>query len=338
MRDEPQFEPQLLDLHLGRLSDAERDVVLQRVASDPQAARDHEALSGIFAALQSIQSVPAPSADLGARIAAKISAAPRLRVVPRTSASREGEGNLSLVRRVFSIRDVIASAAMVVLIVGVGVPSLMQVRERSQRMACSSQLARLGQGFAMYGSTFGDSLPFTGWSSQATWAPSNDPSLITQPNRRHLYPLVRIGAVNPQSFICPSTSDVAMSHTQVTQFDDFPDSRNESFAYQNMAGVRPNMRGNADLPVVADDNPLFDNGRCLLTDISTRLGLQKAGDQNSRAHGGHGQNILTIGGRVKWTDTPKTGVNEDNIWTLQGEDKYTGREGPQSATDSHLLK
>jgi hypothetical protein len=36
--------------------------------------------------------------------------------------------------------------------------------------------------------------------------------------------------------------------------------------------------------------------------------------------------------------TPDAGVDGDNIWTLQGVSTYTGREGPASAADAHLIK
>jgi hypothetical protein len=79
---------------------------------------------------------------------------------------------------------------------------------------------------------------------------------------------------------------------------------------------------------------LFDNGWPLFE----TLGLSDPANANSRAHGGAGQNVLTLDGNVKWFTNPNAGINNDNIWTLEGVDEYTGREGPRSATDSHLLK
>lgn len=335
MKHEAEFDAQLLDLHLNRLGEAERSALLERVAADAQLARQHTALQEVFAALNLVGAAAAP-ADLNARVAARVAAAPVLRVAPQPR--RAVADDRIPMRRMFSLRDVIATAAGLVLMVGVGVPALLQVRERNQRIACSAQLAQLGQGLAMYGSTYADSLPFAGWGANRTWAPSDDPGVVTQPNRRHMYPLVRLQAVTPRAFICPSTSGVPMSERQVRQFDDFPDARNVSFAYQNMAGARPSLRDNPDMPILADDNPIFDSGRFLLSDLPRHLGLRKAEETNSRAHGGHGQNILTIGGRVKWTQTPNAGLGGDNIWTLNGVERYEGREGPRAATDSHLLK
>jgi hypothetical protein len=128
-----------------------------------------------------------------------------------------------------------------------------------------------------------------------------------------------------------------MSADQVARHNDFTESRNISYSYQNMAGVRPALHDSPDLPILADNNPIFDDGRPLF-DLRYRLGLSDPAEANSRAHGGTGQNILTLGGRVRWVTTPNAGVNGDNIWTLRGVRSYSGREGPQTATDSHLLK
>ena len=106
-----------------------------------------------------------------------------------------------------------------------------------------------------------------------------------------------------------------------------------------MAGVRPSANDDPDLPIMADDNPLFADGLPLFDARRwQRLPWGDAADVNSRAHGGAGQNILTLDGRVRWTTTPLSGVEGDNIWILRDVAEYTGREGPAAATDSHLLK
>ncbi len=226
------------------------------------------------------------------------------------------------------------------MIVGLGVPGLLRVRDRNQRIACSYNLAQLGQGLAAYAATFNDNLPFTGWTRTAaeasvralSWQPTSDPDVVFVPNRRHMYPLLRAGLVaDPVRFLCPAQACVPMPVDQINGRVDFLNSRNVSYVYQNMAGVRPTMSTDPDLPIMADENPLFGEDGLV-------LGLGSGADSNSRAHGRSGQNVLTLGGRVKWSSAPDCGIDGDNIWTLRGVARYTGREGPQSATDSHLLK
>jgi hypothetical protein len=226
---------------------------------------------------------------------------------------------------------------MIVLAVGLGVPSMFHMRARSQRIACSENLAQIGRGMQAYAMANGSSLPFAGWSSNSSWQPTNAPGLQVLPNHRHVYPLLRSGHLPARIFVCPSTSGLPMPEDQIPLHDDFLESRNVSYAYQNMAGVRPSLRDNPDQPVLGDDNPFFDNGWPLFA-VMRSLGLSDPAKTNSRAHGGAGQNILTIRGNVRWVTTPNAGIAGDNIWTLQGVDEYHGQEGPKSSTDSHLLK
>lgn len=338
--DNSNIEPDLLDLHLGHLSDAQRADLLQRIAADPALASQQEAYSAIFHALGTLSDEAAP-AGLARKIQARVAEAgppPRVTHAPTSDAEPDEFAAGNWIIRVRSLSDIIAVAAVLVLAVGLGLPSLLQVRERSRIMGCSQNLQRLGQGLSAYASAFGDSLPFVGWNKRSSsWQPSNEPGVQLMPNRRHVYPLLRAGRVRAAWFICPSRRDVAMPDDQIGQRNDFIEARNVSYAYQNMAGVRPSLSGNPDLPILADDNPLFDNGLPLFG-IGTRLGLMNVAEMNSRAHRGRGQNLLTIGGSVKFADTPYSGVDGDNIWLLKDVAEYKGREGPKSAKDSHLLK
>ncbi len=324
----PEFDPELIDLHLGQTPAELRDRALQRVIADPQAARQNQALVAVFRALASLRDTPPAPPDLAARIVARVQRDLRTR---RHTEALNAETGLAL--RVYRLRDVLALAAVIVLVVGLGVPSLLHVRERNRLMVCSANLSQLGQGLAAYAGTFGDSLPFIGWSrGTQSWQPAGGAGVETVPNRRHLYPLLAAGVVrDPRRFVCPSQAHVPMPVEQIRRLFDFPESRNLSYAYQNMAGVRPRIGDGADLPVLADENPLFDDGIPLLG-----IGLRPS--LNSRAHIGRGQNVLTLGGRVRWSTSPDCGVAGDNIWTLRGVSRYTGCEGPASCDDSHLLK
>ena len=336
MSPDEMFSPDLLDLHLGRLSEVERVALQARIAADPQLAQQDEGLSTVFQALGNLRADPAPT-DLKARISARVVAAaspPRI-VRPADELTDTVADRDVRVLRLGNLREIVSVAAMIVLMVGFGVPSLLNMRERSQRMGCSSNLRMLGQGLQQYAGTFNASLPFAGWNSRTIWRPSDDPSMEMRPNRQHVYPLLRCAYVqDPRVFVCPSRGGVPMPRDQVARFCDFLDSRNVSYAYFNMAGVRPSSQDNPNLPIMADDNPLFQGG----VPLFERLGFGGRARGNSSAHGGAGQNILTLDGRVKWATTPCVGIDCDNIWTLDGVETYTGREGPASPTDAHLLK
>jgi hypothetical protein len=189
-----------------------------------------------------------------------------------------------------------------------------------------------------YASIFNASLPFVGWDQgRSSWQASEDPRVITVPNRRHVYPLLQMALVSePRLFICPAQNDVPMPKGEIRRRSDFIESRNISYAYQNMAGVRPTARDNPRMPIMADANPFFVDGMPLFD--ARRLPGIDIQSMNSRAHGGAGQNVLTLDGSVRWTTTPLSGVDDENMWVLDGVEAYTGREGPASSTDAHLLR
>ena len=333
------FDTRLLDLHLGHLSEAEQAELRGRLAAEPELAAQHRALTTMFDALRAL---PAPRmpADLPARVLARVRAAgPSPRVVrPADSLTRHIEARGERIILLGSLRDVIGIAALIVFAVGVGVPGLLHLRERQQRLGCSHNLASLGFGLQQYASTFNASLPFAVFAGpRHSWKPSGDPNVETVPNRRHVYPLLRLAFVNdPRLFLCPSQQHLPMPRQEISQREDFLEGRNLSYAYQNMAGVRPSAHDDARLPILADENPLFADGMPLLDAL--RRTYSDPATANSRAHRSAGQNILTLGGHVKWTTTPNCGLDDDNIWTLPGVSNYTGREGPATASDSHLLK
>jgi hypothetical protein len=331
-----EFHPDLLDLYLGQLSPEQRAELDRRISEDPVLARHNEAFAAVFQALDSVRG-ERPPVGLAERVVARAAASPRV-VRPPNVVPEADEEPRGVILRVHSLRDVLAVAAMIVLAVGLGVPSVLHVRERNQRIACSNNLAHVGQGMQAYAAAFGDSLPFVGWHpGRDSWQPTSEPGVDSLPNRRHVYPLLLSGHARPVWFVCPAGDAVPMPAEQVRQCRDFIESRNLSYAYQNMAGARPSLLGDPDLPILADDNPCFDDGRPLF-DIARRVGLHDPSKANSRAHRGAGQNILTLDGRVIWTTTPDSGINGDNIWTLKHVGKYTGQEGPESTKDSHLLK
>ncbi len=337
---ERDFDARLLDLHLGHLSRAEEAELRAKIESEPALVEQDRALTSVFTALRAVPTEAAPR-DLAGRVSQRVrEAGPVPRVVrPTDQWTAALEERPERIIQLGSLRDVIGIAAIVVLAIGLGVPGLMHARERSDRLACTRNLQMLGTGVQQYASTFGSSLPFAGFAQAGnSWLPSDDPQITTVPNRRHVFLLLRRNFVrDPRVFVCPSQHDVPMPMDAVAQRSDFLEPRNVSYAYQNMAGVRPSpKRDAADLPILSDDNPLFADGLPLFD--ARRLGIGDPAQSNSHAHRSAGQNILTLDGRVKWTTTPNSGVNGDNIWTLEDVDEYTGQEGPSKSTDAHLLK
>ncbi len=341
MSPEPsyEFDHQLLDYHLGSLSAAEQAGLKQRLAEDPALATQDEALRSVVEALRSVPR-DVPPTGLADRVLDRVrKAGPPPRIIrPVDEWTRAAEATSVGIIRLRSLREIVGVAAIIVLAIGLGVPGLMHLKERGQRLGCSWNLAQIGAGVQQYAAMSAGSLPFAGWGRGNSWQPTDEPNVVMVPNHRHVYALLRRACVtDPRVFICPGQRHMAMPMSEVASHDDFLDGRNVSYAYQNMAGVRPSaQQGDPRMPIMADENPLFADGIPLLD--PWRLARGDRVGINSRAHHGAGQNILTLTGQVIWATTPAAGVDGDNIWTLKGVTEYTGREGPASATDSHLLK
>ncbi len=333
------FDNRLIDLHLGHLSAEQADELRRQIDADLVLRAQHNTLAGVFNTLDSWTDDPAPD-DLADRIIIRAAAAGRPPRISRDAITETAEATPAPRERRISLgglREVLAIAAVIVLAVGIGFPSLLHLRERSYRLGCSWNLAQIGRGIQQYATAFNSSLPFVGWSGTDSWQSTDNPEIVTVPNRRHVYPLLRLAFVrDPQFFICPAQCDVPMPRAQIHRRQDFLEDGNVSYAYQNMAGVRPSANDDANLPILADDNPLFADGLPLFD--ARRLRITDPAQRNSHAHGGAGQNILTLGAHVKWVTSPLAGINNDNIWTLEGITEYTGREGPTSANDTHLIK
>ena len=79
-----------------------------------------------------------------------------------------------------------------------------------------------------------------------------------------------------------------------------------------------------DSPVCADRNPFLDKNA-----FDPHVG------DNSASHQGRGQNVLYKGGHVNFEETPRVGLNEDNIWTYGGDPDFGGGD-PNGTPPTHV--
>ena len=147
MQPEPTFDSQLVDLHLGRLNASEQVELNLRIAADPTLQQQHETLAGVFKALNSNKADPAPP-DLAMRVAARVAAAGRrVRLVrPTDNLTRTVERGTPVILRLGNMREIVAAAAMIVLMVGFAVPSLLHMREHGRRHGVFGKPGRSGDG------------------------------------------------------------------------------------------------------------------------------------------------------------------------------------------------
>src|SRR5438477_231309 len=107
MSSEFEFDPTLLDLHLGVLSTAEQSSLRHRVAADPRLQRQDEALAAVFTALHAAREAPLATPNLVGAIMQRIDqAGPAPRIVrPADGLTRQVERDGRLLFRMHSVRD-----------------------------------------------------------------------------------------------------------------------------------------------------------------------------------------------------------------------------------------
>ncbi len=318
----------LLDWHLDRLNDEDRSRVDQELRSDPKLRAKSERLGQILQPLDNWRVAPA-SQNLADKVLAHVARSADVAGVPPPPPTEDESG---LVRFPFtSLRDLVAVAACILLLVGVFIPGVSTVRGRAQRTACASNLSSIFRGTSTYQQAFASSLPFAGNLPGASWLPTGASGRPYASNSRHLYLLVKLGYVpTPDDFVCPAAETaVPMRVDDPRAFDDFPSTCNVSYAALNMAGPGPNLKPTMPIAYISDTNPLFVGAR--FND------LVDPDRTNSPVHGGKGQNVLTLDGSAKWMTKPVYGPNHDNLWLIDNIRHYTGIEIPTRKDDVQLV-
>lgn len=319
-------EELLLDFHLNRLGDEDRSWVEAELRRDAELRGRSDRLGQVLQPLDHVRPGPAP-VSLADNVLAYIARAtdPLLPIpFPAISGGRSRSPFLHM-------RELIAVAACILLLVGVAVPGVSELRGRSQRAFCANNLSSIFKGASAYQQAFADSLPFAGGVAGGSWLPGGESGSSYASNSRHPYLLVKLSfGPRPKDFICPGGSDAeAMPDDQVAGHEDFGIARNISYDSLNMAGASPNLRPPVAIAYMSDANPLFVGARFNDTvDPSCT---------NSAAHGGRGQSVLTLNGSVQFVRSPIYDGKRDNLWTIGDVRRYRGTESTTRNDDAFLV-
>jgi len=307
-RPQPDDVERLLDAHLDRLEADEQDALVRRLQGDAALKACSDRLGAMLEPLDAWSPVP-PPINLVQNTLARL---PKSRAPASTSGRAPALVEPTRLRRPWvTLREVLAVAACIALFSGVVLPSIKKLRFGARQTACANNLQAIYAGTMGYATIFGGQLPFAG---QVASAPGfGTGRLAVQPvstagqvsNSSHQYLLVRLRLVsNPAAFICPSRpTDHAMDPHAVSNGTTFPSATNCSYDLQLMREPAALDAGDPRQPWQSDANPFFDTPA--LTAMDSAL-------INSRSHDQRGQNVLRLGGDVRFEVTPVIG--NDNIW------------------------
>lgn len=328
MRPDESFDDQLLAYHMGWLDRAQMDAVERLIAARPQAAARSRELQQGLESLADWTALPAVD-DLETQILrrvqresggglAAVAGVARLSPVPARSAR--------VLHLPLSLREALAIAACVGILVVIVLPSLARASALSQRSACAENLRQLSSALAQYSHDYSEQLPFAGTSGN--WLHGGPDR-----NSRNRFLLAALGYVGDAGrFVCPADREgVIMRTNDFARFADFPEPQNCSYDSQIMSGRGLSGVRHPQMVVYSDSNPVFDVGRDMAGDRAL---------SNSLLHRSlSGQNVMRADGSVNWATSPEVGVQNDNIWQIGGRRTYAGpgAPGPESPTDSFMV-
>ena len=270
------------------------------LASSPEARVRLALLEHALAPLAADADAPAPPPGLALATLARV-AAHRCRplpAAPRPTPSQRAGGGWHWARRA----DVVAAAAVLLVVGGLAVPALFKARALAQRTTCVNNLRTLGEGLHVIADRNGDGA----FPKVEADGPRGVAAVFAADLRD-------AGVIDPAAAVrCPAAGGgprppVGGAHREAA-YGRGP----EEFA----AAVRGLAGGYAYSLGYRDDNGELvglrrDSGD-LLPILADRPPWDVSG--NSPNHGGAGQNVLTIGGQVRWSTSRAAGVGGDDIF------------------------
>jgi hypothetical protein len=233
-------------------------------------------------------------------------------------------------------------------------PLFSQSQTRVERLLCRSNLAKIGRAMQVYAYDYERALPRAGgpatqWGRTSNWM-APDRYMAFNLSRRDgtggaasvsasLYLLVKYMTLPPAVFVCAAdagTTELKLSELpyavpttfRLTDAWDFGPS-DEAWKHSSYAYHVPydpctlTLDRDARFAVVADRNPWIRSPAAEPADFSVFQpdvppwtgSTEQAQAGNSITHGGNGQNVLFLDGRVVFQTRAYCGADQDNIYT-----------------------
>jgi len=332
----------LFDYCIGLTSEKDTAEAQALISSNEEAAEIHSKLKAALAPLDSLEAESCPD-DLAEGTIWRLnnfarSSQLQLQQLLATEQARKITAKSRFWR---NLGEMAATAAVILGIAGVLFPPLNFARQKSWQARCQTQLGSIFQGLSNYISDYEGQLPAVATTTGAPWWKVGDQGKENHSNTRHIWLLVKLGYNNPADFVCPGRSQgraLQFDPSKAKNCNDFPARRYITYSFP-IRCPKP-QKGRMLIPKVlmADLNTLFER---LPRDYSNSFKLELSEalkTLNSSNHGRRGQHVLFGDGGVRFEETRRVriGIEDDDIYTLQGIRIYKGTEAPTCETDAFL--
>jgi prepilin-type processing-associated H-X9-DG protein len=359
----PQQIQQVMDFFFQCGEEDELDRGRFLIQTNPEAARLYAFLEETLGGMDVLEEAECPD-DLAALTIARLKLAAR--VQQATSSERLGEllehesrktlpidssSSLSPVsieskphwgKRVF---EAAAMAAAIVMISGLLLPAVSEVRNHSRQVACSVNLGRIGRALSAYADENDGRFAAAHLQPGQPWWMVGDQSEQPRSSTRYVWQLVRLGYVSGENFVCPGHREgtpVQCNSDQFSQLRDFPSPSNISYSVMLRCRTNSPTLGSGQRRIILSDmNPVFVSFRKRSNCMSGRDDYEKVllnehlKQLLSPNHNQRGQNVLFCDGSVEFLTSRF--YQEDDIFTVRGVETYTGREVPADEQDIFLV-
>jgi len=259
-------------------------------------------------------------------------------------------------RKGITLTELLVLIVVTTLLVGVLTPGLNRSRQMAVRLLCATNLRGIGSAMAMYARDNEHEYPLAGGPG-AIWGSHGVIMMFFAEDEEDafqggfatitscFYLMVKYGIIGPKQVVCKGDEGIRVYKPTdafmpppktLSGAWDFGGGRMVwpgdcvSYSYHMPLNIDDETPGfpisaasREDSPVCADRNPFLDKN----------VFDPHVGD-NSRSHQGKGQNVLYKGGHVNFEETPRVGLNEDNIWTYGGDPDFGGGD-PNGTPPTH---
>ena len=334
----------LFDYCLGLTSDEQTAQAEALISANPQASDLRDRLKASISPLDAATVEPCPY-DLLDKTVARLKQAnsqisPSDRLAELLTAEQARTVRISPLR---NFGDLVAVAAVVMLVASVLVPTLGHARQLYWEHKCRLNLGSVFQGLHSYMADYDDCMPAVPRDPGDPWWKVGYQGRENYSNTRPVWLLVRKQYVDPKRFNCPArrVTRVRLDNMQVELYNDFPSKSHISFSFRLCCETRDRAKFTRRQVVMADMNPLSekmpdDHDQPFRIELSEEIL-----NFNSANHNRRGQNVMFCDGSVEFTKNRLVGdAQDDDIFSLtemQCGDEVTGCETPSNSDDAFLV-